>query len=127
MRKNDSFSEAEFRMLLSGESGKDEPLELFDLDDRKLLQALVRNQLRQLHLIEELQAEIRMLRSALEARDSAAYRESAAALDPLPFMRPGRPAQEGAAELQDAQEQETLLTATSRKERFKRRSLWRKK
>jgi hypothetical protein len=42
MRKNDSFSEAEFRMLLSGESGKDEPLELFDLDDRKLLQALVR-------------------------------------------------------------------------------------
>lgn len=127
MRKNDYITEAELRMLMNGECGEDKPTELFDLDERKLLHALVRNQLRQLHMIEELQSEIRMMRSAMEARGRAAHSESTAALDPLPFMRASKSAPDGVGERQIDEQQEAPPAAPSRKERFKRRTLWGRK
>ena len=124
MRKNDYISEAELRMLLGRDCGEDEPSGLLDADDRRLLHALVRNQLRQLHMIEELQSEIRMMRSALEMKPIE-HQETAAALDPLPFMRAGR-SPGGANDDREEEQQETPSAIASRKERFKRKTLWRK-
>lgn len=129
MRKHDIITEAELRMLLGTDSDGDSAS--LGSDDRKLLHALVRNQLRQLHMIEELQSEIRMMRTAMESGRGA--RESAASLglDPLPFMRAPADASDasfGAAGGGPAQQlqaqQDAPPASSSRKERFKRRSLW---
>lgn len=86
-----------------------------DADDRKLLHALVRNQLRLLHMIEEMQAELRMLKAV--SPDGPAAKQTSAGLEPLPlpFMK------QGAGESRS--EEETSLEH-SRKERFKRKSFW---
>ena len=125
MRKSDLITEAELRMLLGNECEEtgDGRAGLAS-DDRKLLHALVRNQLRQLHMIEELQSEIRMMRRAMESGQGVQEAAATLGLDPLPFMR--TPAAHSSASLEsngtrDTEQQEQPPT---RKERFKRRSLW---
>jgi len=70
------LTEAELKALL----GDDEPAPpaaaaahaAWDMDERKLLHALVRNQLRLLQMIEEMQAELRMLKAVAAARGEEA-------------------------------------------------------
>ena len=125
MRKSDLFTEAELRMLLGNDGEEDgEGRAGLASDDRKLLHALVRNQLRQLHMIEELQSEIRMMRRAMESGQGVQDTAASLGLDPLPFMR--TPAAHSSAPLESNSpgDKEPQEAPPTRKERFKRRSLW---
>ncbi len=126
--RRDVITEAELRALLgdaeaaeTARTGAHSPA--WDGDDRKLLHALVRNQLRLLHTIEEMQAELRLLKAAA-GTPGRASRESAAGLEPLPlpFMKQSG----GAAAHPDAAEDEEERSSAegSRKERYKRKSFW---
>lgn len=118
----DVLTEEELKALLSEELPDGERAEAgWEGEDRKLLHALVRNQLRLLHMIEELQGEVRKLRAA--AMDGLSGREAGASLEPLPlpFIKQRTAGQ--AAEEQDDDEQKAPA-AESRKERYKRRSFW---
>ncbi|WP_309121034.1 hypothetical protein [Paenibacillus sp.] len=121
----DVLTEAELRALL-GESGDQDGAGMnastWDVNDRKLLHALVRNQLRLLHMIEEMQAELRMLKAAAMP-PSGAGRQLAAALEPLPlpFMKQSA----AAGRVDDEAERDNAPSAeASRKERYKRKSFW---
>jgi len=125
----DVLSEAELRALFgdpgespNGTSGS------WDGDDRKLLHALVRNQLRLLHMIEEMQTELRLLKAAAGPLGRAS-RESAAGLEPLPlpFMKhsgAAGSADDFESDSDDAERQKAPAAESSRKERYKRKSFW---
>ncbi|HZG58117.1 hypothetical protein [Paenibacillus sp.] len=120
----DVLTEAELQALLGpsdeGSARADgvAPAE-WDGDDRKLLHALVRNQLRLLHMIEEMQSELRMLKAVSTTGPSA--RQTTAGLEPLPlpFMK-----QSGGAPAGEDERQAAPAAEASRKERHKRKSLW---
>jgi len=126
----DVLTEEELKALLGSDAGgfaggggpAGKPAAAWDGDDKKLLHALVRNQLRLLHMIEEMQAELRLLKSA--ALGDSARREASAGLEPLPlpFMRQGGAGSADGHEDDDAQK--APAAEVSRKERFKRKSLW---
>jgi hypothetical protein len=106
-------------------------IETFENGERKLLHALVRNQLRLLHMIEELQSEMHKLKSV--AYDSVrGSRESAAGLEPLPlpfmkFSHANTRGQAGGSPNDgdgQGEKQEAPAADVSRKERFKRKSIW---
>jgi hypothetical protein len=123
----DVITEAELRALLgeaeaADTAGPSSPA--WDGDERKLLHALVRNQLRLLHTIEEMQSELRLLKAAAGQTGRGA-RESAAGLEPLPlpFIKQGAAAQAEASEPYD-DEDRSGGAEHSRKERYKRKSFW---
>lgn len=137
MMLRDVLTEAEWIALLgmNGKEATGETLSSFENDEKKLIHALVRNQLRLLRMIEELQAEVRRLKAHPPAEEAPpAHRETAAALQPLPLpflKRPQRAwdetreAEEGPANAgADDDERKAPAADVSRKERFKRRSLW---
>lgn len=88
-------------------------------DASALVRSLVHNQLHLMRMIEEMQLEIRSLRSIIEfgpvVREAAPVKEPAAQLplrrSPISLERSDAPAGEPASEL-------------SRKDRFKRKSIW---
>ncbi|MCI3919643.1 hypothetical protein MO973_05275 [Paenibacillus sp. TRM 82003] len=125
----DVLTEAELKALL--DETEDAPsgatLSALEDEDKKLLHALVRNQLRLLRMIEELQSEVRGLKAqaAVPIVTPNAFREAAASLEPLPlpFMKQ-QAAGDAAAERIADDEQKAPAADVSRKERFKRKSLW---
>ena len=125
----DVISEAELRALLGDAEAADTAeagSSAWDGDDRKLLHALVRNQLRLLHMIEEMQSELRLLKAAA-GQPGRGPRESAVGLEPLPlpFMKQtgGTPPHAETAEPDDEDEPRSGA-GHSRKERYKRKSFW---
>jgi len=127
----DILTEAELRALLGdAESGPHSAAASteWDPEDRKLLQALVRNQLRLLHMIEEMQAELRLLTAIATDRNGeaggssfpngAASQQIAVSLEPLPFLKSGTSA---AAAKEESNEES--VPELSRKERFKRKTI----
>lgn len=119
MREN-ILSKEELEALLQGsavegpDATTDIRLEVGDKD--KLLHAVVRNQLRLLRMIDDLQLEIQTLRSQIySVMDVGAAAEAAASIEPmpLPFM--------------DRKSEEPKVDAPaplSRKERYKKQSIW---
>jgi hypothetical protein len=133
----DVLTEVELQALLGEEANGapvKETLALFENDDKKLLHALVRNQLRQLHMIEELQSELRKVKSAALGSARGGDRESAAGLEPLPlpFMKTSAASGQAGGSPTDGdpfvngpgEEQKAPAADVSRKERFKRKSIW---
>jgi len=117
------LTEDELQALLSG-TGRDDsdvPVSL-EGDDRKLLHALVRNQLRLLHMIEELQSEIRHMTASAGATGETRW-EIAAGLEPLPLPFLKKKGTPGSFDDED-ETQEAPSAEASRKERFKRKSFW---
>jgi len=123
----DVLTEAELRMLLGEEEAAAAPGDsAWDEQDRKLLHALVRNQLRLLHMIEDMQSELRLLKAA--ASGGRPDKETVWKLEPLPlpFMSQAGGAFEHAASGQEAdgEKQKAPAAEVSRKERHKRKSFW---
>jgi hypothetical protein len=124
----DVLTEDELKALLGDEgvgTPAQEMLALFENDGRKLLHALVRNQLRQLHMIEELQSELRKLQSAAMDTVRGAGRESAAGLEPLPLPFMKQPLGGSvAATTSNGPDSNAPASELSRKDRHKRNSRW---
>ena len=127
MRK-DVITEAELRALLgdaeaADAAGSSSPA--WDGDERKLLHALVRNQLRLLHTIEEMQSELRLLKAAA-GQTGRGTRESAAGLEPLPlpFMKQTGGSAAHAEAAEPDEDEPRSGAEHSRKERYKRKSFW---
>jgi len=122
----DVLTETELRLLLGDEAAAAGPGDsAWDEHDRKLLHALVRNQLRLLHMIEEMQSELRLLKAA--ASGGPSDKESVWKLEPLPlpFMSQSGAASEYAAGREaDGEKQKAPAAEVTRKERHKRKSFW---
>ena len=124
----DVLTEAELRMLLGDEEASAVPGDAaWDEQDKKLLHALVRNQLRLLHMIEEMQSELRLLKAA--ASGGRADKETAWKLEPLPLPFMTHPGLGGTPEYAAAREsgderQKAPAAEVTRKERHKRKSFW---
>lgn len=123
----DALTEAELQALL-GDEALPQPAQGDELveesqaaladGDRRLLHALVRNQLRLMHRIEELHTELLRLKSAdMEKRTTF---ETATGLEPLPFLKLPSERGDGAGQ----QQASAPVPEVSRKERFKRQSRW---
>lgn len=114
------LSKEELEALLQGSAGvtpegdADPRLETGDKD--KLLHAVVRNQLRLLRMVDDLQLEIQTLRSQLySVMDARAASEAAASIDPLPLPFISR---------KNEEPKEEAPAPLSRKDRHKKQSIW---
>jgi len=129
----DVLTEAELKLLL-GDDETPAPsagtTSVWSPEDRKILHALVRNQLRLLHMIEEMQSELRLLKAITASRENdggaipggsgtaSPHAHIAASLEPLPFLKT-RTTSAPPKEEPD----EPSISELSRKERFKRKTL----
>lgn len=114
------LSKEELEALLSDHADEtadrnaDSRLETADPD--KLLHAVVRNQLRLLRMIDDLQLEIQTLRSQLySVMDAGTAAEAAVSVEPMPLPFLGRKTEE---------RKDDAPAPLSRKERHKKQSIW---
>lgn len=92
-------------------------------DTAGLVRALIRNQLRLIHMIGEMQSELRSLRAMVGG--SAAQETAAGAAEPIPFPFLKQPPAAREHESFPEPDRPTEAAADlSRKDRFKRKSFW---